>query len=95
MEYEYVDNYFDYDRYYLKLEREYNEKALLKELNDIEKTIRKNSFRKSNYSRPNTDNRIGFQKGLYIFGEIPSNRKTEKFIITKSNKKRVFKSIRY
>ena len=84
---EYIDNYFDKDKYYLKLERDYNEKLLLKELNDIEQTIRNNSFRQSNNTRSNTNNRISFHKGLRVSGEIPGNRKAENFIITKSSKK--------
>ena len=81
------------EQYYLKLEREYFEKELLNEINDIE-NITENSNRKTHYnSRSGVDIRRNLPKGVFISGGILKNRETEKFVITKSSKKRLFRSI--
>jgi hypothetical protein len=75
------------------LERNFFEKRLINELNDS-KSISKQYYREiQNYRRPDSYNRNNISKRFNVFREISGDRKTEKIIITKPNKKRVFRSI--
>lgn len=86
-------NSYERELYYIQLEKYYNEKELLKQVNDFKNVIITNNNNKTINRRSNSNSRSFLREGLYLFGKSINDRKTEKFIVTKSNKKRLFKSL--
>lgn len=78
------------EKIYLALEREHNEKILLREINDIKDPPRGYNNQKQNYSRSNSNSRVCVSRGYGVYRTTSGNRQTEKVIITKSGKKRIF-----